>query len=165
MLTLRMGLTVLQLELPRMSITTEKPSSRTSSLEKKNQVTSSSKTYGITKLGNFQDWIQSYHQYHRPQLTISRKYLVTPYRQKTSSLQVFQHPHSKTLCVCSKVNCQCVYSKCRRILKFDTVVNTKNASIAKVPCLFCLSSQQTRASLLFSRSFIFHFIYSRAPTV
>ena len=40
--TLRMGLTVLQLELPRMSITTEKPSSRTSSLEKKYQVSLSS---------------------------------------------------------------------------------------------------------------------------
>ena len=42
MLTLRMGLTVLQLELPRMSITTEKPSSRTSSLKKKRHVSISS---------------------------------------------------------------------------------------------------------------------------
>ena len=42
MLTLRMGLTVLQLELPRMSITTEKPSSRTSSLGKKRHVSISS---------------------------------------------------------------------------------------------------------------------------
>ena len=42
MLTLRIGLTVLQLELPRMSITTEKPSSRTSSLGKKRHVSFSS---------------------------------------------------------------------------------------------------------------------------
>ena len=42
MLTLRIGLTVLQLELPRMSITTEKPSSRTSSLGKKRHVSISS---------------------------------------------------------------------------------------------------------------------------
>ena len=41
-LTLRIGLTVLQLELPRMSITTEKPSSRTSSLGKKRHVSISS---------------------------------------------------------------------------------------------------------------------------
>ena len=40
--TLRIGLTVLQLELPRMSITTEKPSSRTSSLGKKRHVSISS---------------------------------------------------------------------------------------------------------------------------
>ena len=47
MLTLRIGLTVLQLELPRMSITTEKPSSRTSSLGKKRHVSISSSACDI----------------------------------------------------------------------------------------------------------------------